>query len=67
MGLSGPETDQMIERTTALGMLRLFSTISLKTPTTARAQVNGRLRKDAFREKADGKNDSPEFFCQKLF
>jgi membrane protein len=29
--------------------------------------VYGRLRNDAFREKADGKNDSSQLFCQKLF
>jgi hypothetical protein len=29
--------------------------------------MNGRLRNDAFREKADVKNDSSLFFCQKLF
>ena len=51
----------------ALRALGLFRN-SLKNITAARGRiVYGRLRNDAFREKADGKNDSSQLFCQKLF
>jgi hypothetical protein len=65
MGLCGPETAQVLKNRNPDGPSRFRG--FLESSNRGGIRFMGTRSNDAFLKKADAKNDSREFFCQKQF